>query len=159
MSDIDLEKPATVDLTGSGSVSEMAQREGWDPDLYALALSENIRNSGMSLDLSRERLASLAQVAAGLAGDQASADELARHFSILEALYHRFARAAVEAMGSDRQRASEIADRYLSAALKAQRGAMACLSALKVLRDGHQPPTTTTAASAPAAVTSLGTTQ
>ena len=141
---------AAVDLSGCTSISDMAAREGdWNPDRYAAALSENIRNSGMSLDAHRERLAGLAQVGAGLAGDQASADELARHFSILEALYHRFAQASVEALNSDRTRASEIADRYLSAALKSQRAAMACLSALKAIRDSNQPQPPTTAATVP----------
>lgn len=149
MSDIDLEKPATVDLTGSASIADMAQAEKWDPDRYSVALSENIRNSGMSLDMQRERLTSLAQVGAGLAGDQATAVEIARHWLTLDALYQRFSRAAVEAMGSDRPRASEIADRYLNAALKAQRAAMACLSALKVLREGHRPPDNVTASASP----------
>lgn len=133
-----LDKVAAADLTGCISVAELAGREQWNPDRYAVALAENIRDSGMPLDLQRERLASLAQLGAGLAGDRASAAELARHFAILEALFHRFTRASSDAMDSHGSRGSEIADKYLSAALKAQRAAMACLSALKVLREGNQ---------------------
>lgn len=109
------------------------------PDRYTISLAENIRNSGMSLDLQRERLAALA--GAGAAAGQASADELARHFSILEALWHRFALAAAEAMDSGLPRSSEKADRFLNAALKAQRAAASCLSSLVVLRNIDRAPT------------------
>jgi hypothetical protein len=139
-------KPATADLTGCGTVADMAAREGWTPDTYALTLSESIRDSRVPLDVSRERLQALAQVGAGLAGDQAAADELARHYSVLEAIWHRFARTAHEISAGDPARGSVHSERYLNAALKAQRAAMSCLSALKVLRDGNQPPTTSTAA-------------
>lgn len=134
-----LDQVSTADLSGCSSVAAMAGREQWEPDRYAIALAENIRNSGMSLDLQRERLAVLA--GAGAAAGQASADELARHFSILEALWHRFARAAAEALDSGLPRASETAERYLSASLKAQRAAASCLSSLLVLRQQSAPTT------------------
>ena len=146
-----LDQPAAVDLTGCTSIAATAGRESWDPDRYAISLAENIRNSGVLLDSQRERLAALA--GAGAAAGQASADELARHYSILEALYHRFAHAAIEAMNSGLPRASETADRYLSASLRCQKAALACLSALKVLRDGQQPiQAPTTPMAMPAAV-------
>ena len=72
----------------------------------------------------------------GLGADRAAADELARMFAVLEALFHRFARTAHEISVTDQARNSVHAERYLSAGLKAQRAAMATLSALKVLRDG-----------------------
>lgn len=141
----ELKQPATVDLTRCNSVASMAAAESsaaesWDPDRYAITLGENIRSSGMPLGLQRERLAALA--GAGASAGQASADELARHFSILESLVHRFSRAAVEALDSGLPRASETADRLLVGALKAQRAAMACLSSLAVLRDRSNAPTT-----------------
>lgn len=154
-----LDQPATVDLTRCNSVSGMAAAESpaaesWDPDRYAIALGENIRSSGVPLDFQRARLAALAGV--GASAGQASADELARHFSILEALYHRFARAAVEALDSGSPRASEIADKFLSAGLKAHRAAAACLSSLLVLRQQSAPTTSTpVAVAAPATVETL----
>ena len=156
-----LDQPATADLTRCNSVASMAaaespaesSAESWDPDRYAIALGENIRSSGVPLDLQRERLAALAGV--GASAGQASADELARHFSILEALYHRFARAAVEALDSGLPRASETAEKYLSAGLKAQRAAAACLSSLLVLRQQSAP--TTAAPVAVAAPATLAT--
>ena len=153
----ELKQPATANLTHCNSVASMAAAESsaaesWDPDRYAIALGENIRSSGMPLNLQRERLAALA--GAGASAGQASADELARHFSILEALYHRFARAAVEAMDTGLPRASETADRYLSAALRAQRAAASCLSSLLILRDASRPPTTAKPESVAAPATS-----
>jgi AcrR family transcriptional regulator len=151
----DLEQIAAVDLTGCATVAEMGNREGWTPDTYALVLSESIRDSRVPLDRQRERLQALAQVGAGLAGDQAAADELARHYSVLEALWHRFARTAHEISAEDPARGSVHSERYLNAALKAQRAAMACLSALKVLRDGNQPPTKAAHESIPAPAPAL----
>lgn len=143
---------ATVNLTGSASIEAMAEAEGVHcPDSYAVALSEHIRDSQVPFDSQRERMKALAQVGAGLAGDRASADELARHFSVLEALFHRFARAAHEVSAKDPIRGSGPAVAYLGAAMKAQRAALATLSALKVLRDGNQAAPLTTSAPAPAA--------
>lgn len=129
-----LDDVATADLAGCTTTAAMASAEAWDPDTYALALSEHIRDSKVPLDRQRERLAALAQVGTG--ADRAAADELARQFSILESLFHRFARAAHEISVTDHARNSVHAERFLSASLKAQRAAMATLSALKVLRDG-----------------------
>lgn len=150
-----LDQVTTADLLGSASVSDMATREEWTPDLYAVVLSENIRATNVPLDRQRERLAGLAQVGAGLVGGQASADELARHYSILDALFQRFAREAHEALKSDKPRSSEVADRYLSAALKAQRAGLSTLSALKVLRDSASASTPIVAAVQPAPAQTL----
>jgi hypothetical protein len=66
-------------------------------------------------------------------------------------MFHRFAREAHEALKSDKPRASEIADRYLTAALKAQRAALTTLSALKMLRDSASTLTKAETALAPVA--------
>ena len=136
MSAADLSQVAVADLQGAGSIEALADGEGWTPDMYALVLSEHIRASNVPLDVQRERLAALTGIGAALVADRATADELARHFSILESLFHRFSRASFEALGQPGPKASEIAERYLGAALRAQRAAMGCLSALNVLRDG-----------------------
>jgi hypothetical protein len=115
----------------------MAQREGWDPTLYTVVLSEHIRATTVPLDAQRERLAALAGCGAG--ADKATADVLAQHFSILEALHHRFSQEAVTAMKSSRGRGPEDAERYLAASLRAQRAALAVLSALKTLRESPSP--------------------
>lgn len=147
-----LSEPATADLQGVGSVGEMARRESWSPDKYAVALAENIRRTDVPLDCQRERLAALAQVGAGLglSADQAAADALAQHYVVLEALHQRFARQAFEALNQNGTRAAEVADKYLSASLKAQRAAMVCLSSLKVLRDAQRVAGAPTAADASA---------
>ena len=116
--------------------------EGWDPERYAVVLAENVRRTDVPLDAQRERLAALA--CTGAHADQTSADALAQHYTVLEALHHRFTREAFEALDRGGPRAPEVADRYLSASLKAQAAAMRVLSALKVLRDAQSPSTTTT---------------
>ncbi len=135
--------PATVDLTGSDTIADMAAREAWSPDLYAVVLAENIRETTVPLDTQRERLAALAQVGAVLRGDAPAAEELARHALILGALFERFAlvSAGLSTEGGG-ARQSVASERYLNAALKAQRACMATLSTLKVLRDSAAAPTT-----------------
>lgn len=138
-----LDEIATADLTGCQTVAEVAEREGWqDADTWALRLSAYIRDPDMPLDRQRERLAALAQV--GALADQAASDMLAQNAVILEALFHRFAVLArsISASTNDQVRNSAHSERYLNAALKAQRAAMATLSALKVLRDSASTPTT-----------------
>jgi hypothetical protein len=156
MMEANLKKPADAVLLGAHSVEELARLEGWSPQRYALGLSEAIRDSCVPLDAQRERLAALAAMAPGLGADQHSADALAQHFAVLEALWQRFAFAAHGALkeaqsGNEKKGQQGAADRYLSAALRAQRAAMQCLSALKVLRDAQAPTTSpTTSAPAPA---------
>ena len=135
-----LDQIATADLTGCASIEAMAAAEAWDPAGYALALADHIRDSNVPLDRQRERLTCLAQLGHG--ADRAAADELSSMFAILESLFHRFARTAHEISINDQDRNSVHAERYLSAALKAQRAAMATLSALKVIRDGAGIPST-----------------
>ena len=149
-----LNEVAAVDLIGCASVADMAAAEGWTAETYALVLSEHIRDSRVPLDKARERLQALAQVGAGLGalqGDQAAADTVTLHTILLESLWQRFARLAHETADGTKN-GSMVSERYLNAALKAQRGAMACLSALKAIRDGNQaPPTTSSSTGVPVA--------
>lgn len=138
----DLTRPAAVNLAGSASPADMAQREGWDPTRYAVVLAENVRRTDVPLDAQRERLAALA--GCGALADQAASDSLAQHYVVLEALHQRFTLESFKALDSGSPKAADVADRYLAAALKAQRAAMAVLSALKVLRDVTQPSAPTT---------------
>lgn len=144
-----LNEISTADLSGSTSIADMATSEGWEPDFYACSLAEHIRNTNVPMDMQRERIRALAQLGAGLAGAQASADELSQHYAVLDSLFHRFAMAAHGALQAGGPRASEIAERYLSASLKAQRASLATLSALKMLREEVAAPTTAAAIAAP----------
>lgn len=77
----------------------------------------------------------MARVGAGLGGASASAEELARHFVILNALFDRLSMETIKAASLPSGRGADAADRLLNAAVKAQRASVAVLSALKVLRD------------------------
>lgn len=135
-----LTEPAAVNLMDSKSTAEMARREQMDPDKYAVALSLHIRDDGMSLDVHRERLAALAQVGAGLAGGQASAEELARHFVVLNALFDRFAYASAKLVDQEKPlRDAAAAEKLLMCAIKAHRAAVSVLGALKAIRDERRP--------------------
>lgn len=131
----DLSKPAQVGLGGAATIGEMAEAIEWTPALYALSLAKHIRAREVPLDMQRERLASLSNIGAGLDGEQASAEELAQHSVILDALFFRFTDEAVRALSQAGPRSSEIAERFLNAALKAQRAGVSVLSALATLRD------------------------
>lgn len=148
-----LNEVTTADLSNCDSVADIAAAEGWTAETYALVLSEHIRDSRVPLDRSRERLQALAQVGAGLGGlqgDQAAADTISLHAILLESIWHRFARLAHEAADGTKN-GSMVSERYLSAALKAQRAVMSCLSALKAIREGNQATPTTAARVAVAA--------
>lgn len=132
-----LHEHADVDLTPSASIEEMARREGWAPDFYALGLAHAIRDDNVPLDAQRQRLAALSSIAPGL-GDKASADELARHYIVLNALFDRLAWASGKAsqqQGNVNNAAAT--EKLATGAIKCQRAAVAALSALKVLRDGN----------------------
>lgn len=128
----DLLQPAASNFDGVVSVDGMAGRESWTPALYAVALAETIRNSAVPLDVQRERLAALASV--GHLANTATADQLAQHYMVLEALHQRFAVAAIDSIDRGGPRAAETAERFLQGSLRAQKSAMACLSALATLR-------------------------
>ena len=145
--DLQRRVPAHVSLAGAQSVADMAAAEGfWSPESYALVLSSKIRNSGVGLGAQTERLAALAGIGGSLSlqADQASAAVLCQHLAVCEALHQRFAHDAFVALNTGGSKAPEIAERYLSSSLKAQRACLAILSALKVLRSTAPtaPPTT-----------------
>lgn len=156
MEQAELSRPAEVNLQGAQSVAGMAEREGWTPDSYALTLAGHIRNSGVPLQAQTERLQALAQVGGSLAvgADSATAAALSQHYAVLEALHQRFAHEALKALDAGGRNAPEVADRFLSASLRAQRAAMGVLSALKVLRDAA-PTRTPAPALSPAPFTSM----
>lgn len=141
-----LKSPASVDLSGASSPSEMAKLEGWSTEDYAIGLADAIRLNRVPLSNQVERLQTLAK--AGAAADRAAADTLAQHHQVLEALFSRFAVESVQWLDSGKPGASRISERYLSAAIKAQAAAVRVLSALKALRDAPSPAlgTPTTAA-------------
>ena len=145
-----LMQPATADLKPCRSLAAVAAADGgWSEAGYSAALANAISSSNVPLDVQRERLAALACLGDGL-GDQVTAGTIAAHSLILEALFHRFAKTAHDIHAESPVRNSGPAVAYLAGAVKAQRAAMACLSALKVLRDGNQPPTTAAHESIPA---------
>lgn len=136
----DLTQPAIAPLDNCTSLQDMARAEGgYSADLYALALSDHIRDSSIPVSRQRERLLQLARV--GLAGSQASAEALTQHYAIVEALGQRFAAAAVKLLGEGR---SVQAETYMNLSLKATRAALEVLSAIKILREEQSalvPPT------------------
>lgn len=132
-------RPTTAHLSGAATFKEMAHREGeYDADRYAICLAHNIRNDGVSLDAQRERLAALTALA-GQTGVNAAADELARHFVVLSALFDRLALQAARAAGERGQQGAQAAERLTAGAIKAQRAAAATLGALNVLRQQASP--------------------
>lgn len=139
---------ASRDLSEARTLAAMADAEGWnsDADGYAVEFAQALASDGGNLDTQRERLAALASIATGLAADAASASEIGRHYVILEALFRRLLLDSCKASASGQRSGSEAAERLLNGALKAQRAALACLSALKMLREALPSPATTTTA-------------
>lgn len=146
----DLEQPARVSLSASASIEEMASREGWTPDLYAVALALQIRgDNGQPMGAQVERLQALATIGAGAA----SAQELARHVAILSALFERHAILSARVEDPTSRRGAEAVERLTSTAIRCQRAATAALGALHTLRQGEAPTTPRTAPEpAPAAL-------
>jgi hypothetical protein len=128
-----LNEPSAVNLSGCTGVADMAQREGFDPDRYCISLAHHIRNDGVPMDVQRERLAALAQLAGGL-GAEKSAEELTRHYIVLNALFDRLAMQAAKAAGQPGQASAQAAERLTAGAIKTQRAAVAVLGALTMLR-------------------------
>jgi hypothetical protein len=89
--------------------------------------------SATGIEAQRERLAALAELGGSLRADHAAAGELARHYALLAALFRRLLIDAARL--TDSPRSADAAGRLLDAALKAQRASLACLSALKTIRD------------------------
>lgn len=136
----DLEQPARVSLSASASIEEMASREGWTPDLYAVALAHQIRgDNGQPMGAQVERLQALATMGAGAAS--ASAQELARHVAILGALFERNAILASRVQDPMSRRGAEAVERLTRTAIGCQKAATAVLGALHTLRQANTPTT------------------
>lgn len=130
----DLKVHANADLTATNSFKEMAQREGWDADAFALNLAHCIRADNIPLDAQRQRLAALANLTPNI-GSKASADELARHYMVLNALFDRLAWTAAKTAESGKVQHATAVERLAAGAVRCQRAALGVLSALQVLRD------------------------
>lgn len=125
-----------MELSASASIEEMASREGWAPDLYAVALAQQIRgDNGQPMGAQVERLQALATTGAGAAS--ASAQELARHVAILGALFERNAILSARVSDPTSRRGAEAVERLTSTAIRCQRAATAALGALHMLRQGE----------------------
>lgn len=126
--------PAAVDLQGVRSVSDLAEREGCTSAAdYAVLFAQTLCNSG-PLDLMRERFIALTSVAGHLDPDEAAASEIGQHYVILESLFRKLIIQSVAATAAGGRGSGEAGERLLNGALKAQRAALVCLSALKTLR-------------------------
>ena len=135
MTDSKFNAPATADLQGARSISELAERESYTSAAdYSAQFAQALCNSG-PLDLMRERFTALTSAAGHLEPDKAAASEVGQHYLILEALFRKLVIQSAAAVGAGGRGSSEAGERLLNGAFKAQRAAMACLSALKVLRD------------------------
>ena len=135
MSETTFNAPATADFQGVRSIRETAEREGFaDATDYSARFAQALCSSG-ALDLMRERFVALTSVAGHLDPGRAAADEIGHHYMILEALFRKLIIQSVAATEFGGRGSSEAGERLLNGAFKAQRAAMACLSALKVLRD------------------------
>lgn len=132
-----LNEPAEADLSNCGSPGEIAQKEAWEPDAWAVAVAHRIRDLSRPLDAQRERLAAL--VACGGRADRATSESIGQHFTVLEALFQRFTIEALRVVEKGGHKAPEHSEAFMRSALKAQRAALACLSALKSLRSDDVP--------------------
>ena len=126
MSDTTFNAPAAVDLQGVRSIGDIAGREGFDSSTDYAALFAHTLCSGDSLDVLRERFAALTSAAGLLSPDNATAEEIGRHYLILDALFRKLIIQSVTATGSGGRGSSEAGERLLNGAFKSQRSAMAC---------------------------------
>lgn len=149
MTDSIFKAPAVVDLQGAQDMTDIAQREGFASSTEWAAQFAQALCGGEPLDVMRERFTALVSAAGRIGPDRAAAEELGRHYLILDALFRKLIIQSMEVQSSRQRGSSEAAERLLNGALKAQRAAMACLSALKTLRDALPPAPTTPATGAP----------
>lgn len=108
------------------------------PD-FGVALARRLLSPQVRLNDYRDRLAGLTQQVDRIAADKATAAELGIHYMVLDALAQRFALAAAEALESRSPVAANNASALASASIRAQRAAMAVLSALRAIRDTAPP--------------------
>ena len=149
MTDSVFNTPVAVDLQGARNMTEIAQREGFASSTEWAAQFAQALCGGESLDVMRERFTALVSVAGRISPDSAATEEIGRHYLILEALFKKLIIQSVEVQCSGQRGSSEAAERLLNGAFKAQRAAMACLSALRTLRDALPPAPTTPATGSP----------
>ena len=149
MTDSIFKAPAAVDLQDARDITEIAQREGFASSTEWAAQFAQALCGGESLDVMRERFTALVSAAGRISPDNAAAEEIGRHYLILESLFKKLIIQSVEVAASSQRGSSEAAERLLNGAFKAQRAAMACLSALKTLRDTSPPAPTTSVTEAP----------
>lgn len=131
-----LKEAPAADLAGATRVAELAEREGFDDvAVYSLGLFKHLLGHDLeptALDAQRDRLRALADIAQGFRVAQATADELAAHYAILNALMLRFSLRATSPQ-ADRQ--TDNALKWADAALRCQRAAQKVLGALHVLSE------------------------
>ena len=141
--------PASADLQDLTNLTAIANREGFSSSTDWAAQFAQALCNGVSLDVMRERFTALVRVAGRISPNCAAAEEIGRHYLILESLFKKLIIQSVEVAASSQRGSSEAAERLLNGAFKAQRAAMACLSALKTLRDTSPPAPTTSVTEAP----------
>lgn len=134
MQEIDFSRPATQELAGAASIGELAYLEGASPADYALRFADALCN-GEPLSAQRAGFAALVDIGGRLDPDTVAAEEVGKHFLILDGLFKRLLIDVRPLLTSSNRGASEAAERLLNVAFKAQRASLSCLSALKVLRD------------------------
>lgn len=150
--------PAAVDLQDATDLTDIAKREGFLSSTDWAAQFAQALCRGDSLDVMRERFTALVTVAGRISPDSAAAEEIGRHYLILDALYKKLIIQSMKVAGSGQRGSSEAAERLLNGAFKSQRAAIACLSALRVLRDTapSSPPTTSATGAAESEAVSSG---
>lgn len=130
---MNLTVPATADLVGADSVTDLARIEGAESTAsYAAALVHRIGITTQPLHVHTARLKALAGIATGTSPDNVTAEELAHHYALLHALFERCTVLAADCANSGHAPGSES---YARSAFGAQRAALAVLSALRVLRE------------------------
>lgn len=130
---MNLTVPATVDLIGAESVTDLARIEGaGSADFYAAAPVHRIGITTQPLHVHTARLKALAGIATGTTPDNVTAEELAHHYALLRALFERCTVLAADCANSGHAAGSES---YARSAFGAPRAALAVLSALQMLRE------------------------
>lgn len=145
MSKETFDNPAGVGMQGVQNIGDISKREGFHSSTEWAARFADALCKGDSLDILRERFAALVSVAGLLSPDNAAAEEIGRHYLILDSLWKKLVISSLDIGETGARGSSEAAERLMNGAFKAQRAALACLSALKVLRQSTQPQPPTTA--------------
>lgn len=126
-----LEAAPNVFISGAASVADLAQREGFTPDSYVVALVNRIGVTDLTFNQQIARMQAVAGIATNASPDNVTAEELARHYAITYALFERFSMLSADCAMTGKTRAAGI---YMNAAASAQRASLAVLNALESLR-------------------------